>query len=65
VDSLPKVLEKLATTDKATLAIEKQPHGKTRVTSGSWEGEKVFFRDQVFRPATSRPHPRRNEATPA
>jgi hypothetical protein len=41
-----KVLEKLATSDKAT--IERQPDGKMRVTSGSWDGEKVFSRDQVL-----------------
>ena len=28
--------------------IEKPPDGKMRVASGSWEGEKVFFRDQVL-----------------
>jgi hypothetical protein len=43
-----KVLEKLATNDKATLAVERQPDGKMRVASGSWVGEKVFFRDQVL-----------------
>ena len=43
-----KVLEKLATSDKATIVIERQPDGKMRVTSGSWDGEKVFFKDQVL-----------------
>jgi hypothetical protein len=43
-----KVLEKLATSDKATIVIERQPDGKMRVTSGSWDGEKVFSRDQVL-----------------
>jgi glutamate mutase epsilon subunit len=28
--------------------IERQPDGKMRVTSGSWDGEKIIFRDQVL-----------------
>jgi hypothetical protein len=47
-ERLGTVLEKLATTAKTTLVVEKQPDGKMRVTSGSWEGEKVFLRDQVL-----------------
>jgi hypothetical protein len=47
-DATEKVLEKLATSDKVSLIIERQPDGKMRVTSGSWDGEKVFFRDQVL-----------------
>jgi hypothetical protein len=43
-----KVLEKLATSDKISIIVERQPDGKMRVTSGSWDGEKVFFRDQVL-----------------
>ena len=43
-----KVLEKLATSDKVTIVIERQPDGKMRVTSGSWDGEKVILRDQVL-----------------
>jgi len=43
-----KVLEKLATSDKISIVVERQPDGKMRVTSGSWDGEKVFFRDQVL-----------------
>jgi hypothetical protein len=43
-----KVLERLATSDKTTIVIEKQPDGKMRVTSGSWDGEKIFLRDQVL-----------------
>jgi hypothetical protein len=46
--TLEKVLEKLATSDKITLVVAKQPDGKMRVTSASWEGEKVFSRDQVL-----------------
>jgi hypothetical protein len=47
-NTLEKVLEKLAVTDKTTIVVERQPDGKMRVTSGSWEGEKVFLRDQVL-----------------
>ena len=47
-DSPEKVLEKLATSDKATIVVERQSDGKMRVTSGSWDGEKVFLRDQVL-----------------
>jgi hypothetical protein len=46
-DSLKKVLERLATTDKTTLVCEKAPEGKIRVTSGSWAGGKVIFKGQV------------------
>ena len=28
--------------------IEKQADGKMRVMSGSWDGEKIIFRDQVL-----------------
>ena len=47
-DSLEKVLEKLVVTDKATMVVAEDHDGKMRVTSGSWEGEKVFARDQVL-----------------
>ena len=47
-DTLEKVLDRLATTEKATIVIERAPDGKMRVTSGSWDREKVFFRDQVL-----------------
>jgi hypothetical protein len=43
-----KVLEKLATSDKASIVIERQTDGKMRVTSGSWDREKVILRDQVL-----------------
>jgi hypothetical protein len=43
-----KVLEKLATSDKATIVVERQSDGKMRVTSGSWDGEKVILKDQVL-----------------
>lgn len=42
-DNIEKVLEKLATTDKSTLVVSKEPEGKARVASGSWQGDKVFF----------------------
>jgi hypothetical protein len=38
-----KVLERLATSDKTSIIIEKQRDGKMRVTSGSWDGEKIFL----------------------
>ena len=38
----------MATSDKTTIVIERQPDGKMRVTSGSWDGEKIIFRDQVL-----------------
>jgi hypothetical protein len=47
-DKQEKVLEKLATSDKVTIVIERQSEGKMRVTSGSWDGEKVMLRDQVL-----------------
>jgi hypothetical protein len=43
-----KVLERLATSDKTTIVIERQPDGKMRVASCSWDGEKVFLKDQVL-----------------
>jgi hypothetical protein len=43
-----KVIKRLATSDKTTIVIERQPDGKMRVTSGSWESEKVFLKDQVL-----------------
>ena len=43
-----KVLEKLATSDRVTIVIERQPDGKMRVTSGSWHSEEVLFHDQVL-----------------
>jgi hypothetical protein len=43
-DTGEKVLEKLATSDKVTVVIERQPDGKMRVTSRSY----VILRDQVL-----------------
>jgi hypothetical protein len=32
-----------------TIVIERQSDGKMRVASGSWDGEKVFLKDQVLK----------------
>jgi hypothetical protein len=53
-DNLPKVLEKLATSDKSTLVIEKQPDGKMRVLSGSWEGETTLVKSSTSRVSITR-----------
>jgi hypothetical protein len=47
-DTHEKVLEKLATSDKATIVVERLTDRKMRVTSGSWDREKVLLRDQVL-----------------
>jgi hypothetical protein len=47
-DTTEKVLEKLAMSDKASIVIERLTDGKMRVTSGSWDREKVILRDQVL-----------------
>jgi hypothetical protein len=58
-----KVLEKLATTEGISLIVKREPDGKMRVTSGSWEGEKVLFRNEVLevRNVDSRLHVSRKE----
>jgi hypothetical protein len=38
----------MAMTEETSIVIERPPDGKMRVTSGSWDGEKVFLRDQVL-----------------
>ena len=48
VKNLEKVIERLAVLDKATLAIEKAPEGKVRVTSSSWPSEKVILKGEVL-----------------
>ena len=62
-----KVLERLATSDKITIVIERQSDGKMRVTSGSWDGEKVFLKDQVLEVrhaiADARLHGSQNQGT--
>jgi hypothetical protein len=47
-DSTEKVLERLATSDKVTLVIERLLNGNMRVTSGFWVNEKVILRDEVL-----------------
>jgi hypothetical protein len=47
-DSTEKVLERLATSEKATIVVERPLNGNTRVTSGSWVNEKVILRDEVL-----------------
>jgi hypothetical protein len=42
-DIVEKVLERLATTEKSTIVLERQPDGKMRVTSGASDGEKDIF----------------------
>jgi hypothetical protein len=59
-----KVLERLATSDMTTIVIERQPDGKMRVASGSWDGEKVFFEGSGAQGAARdrrRPAPRRSQ----
>jgi hypothetical protein len=60
---LNRVIEKLATSDKVTLTVERLPEGKMRVTSGRWDHEKVFAPDQVLevRWINSRLHVARKE----
>jgi hypothetical protein len=47
----------MATSDKTTIVVERQPDGKMRVTSGSWDGEKIFLRDLVLELSTLFPTP--------
>jgi len=63
---LDRVLEKIATSDKITLVIERQPDGKMGATSQSWEHEKVFFPDEVLevRCVSGRLHVSRNVRKP-
>jgi hypothetical protein len=44
----PPADEKLATTEKTTIAIAREVGGKVPVTSGSWDGEKVILKDEVL-----------------
>jgi hypothetical protein len=64
--TLEKVLEKLAVTDKTTLAIEKAPEGKIRVTSNAWASEKVILKGEVLevRNVDGRLHVARKERRP-
>jgi hypothetical protein len=44
VKNREKVLEKVATSEKATIVFERQPDGKIRVSSSPWDAEKAFLR---------------------
>ena len=46
--SLDKVLERLATSNRLTLVVERLHDGKMRVTSSSWDHERVLLRDQAL-----------------
>jgi hypothetical protein len=48
VENFEKVVEKIATTERSTIVVERAPEGKIRVTSGSWDGEKVILKNQVL-----------------
>jgi hypothetical protein len=48
VDEREKILERLATSEKTTIVVERAPDGKMRVISGPWDGEKVILKDQVL-----------------
>jgi len=48
VENWKKILERLATSKKATIVIERPSEGKIRMTSGSWGQPKVVLRDQVL-----------------
>lgn len=43
-----KVLEKLATSDKVTIVIERLTDGKMQATSSSWDGEKLILCDRAL-----------------
>jgi hypothetical protein len=62
-----KGLERLATSQKTTIVIERKPDGKMRAASGSWDGEKVFLKDQVLEVrhaiADTRLHGSQNQGT--
>ena len=66
--TLPKKFSNAwSTSDKTTIVIERQPDGKMRVASGSWDGEKVFLKDQVLEVrhaiADARLHGSQNQGT--
>jgi hypothetical protein len=54
------VLERIATTERVTIIIERDTDGKMRATSGSWDGAKVFLRG----PQCRRPAARRSQGAP-
>jgi hypothetical protein len=45
---LNRVIEKLATSDEVTLTVERSAEGKMRVTSSSWDAQRVFAPDHVL-----------------
>jgi hypothetical protein len=45
---LDRIIEKLATSDKVTLTIERSREGKMHVTSNGWDHERMFARNQVL-----------------
>ncbi len=45
--SLGPVLEKLATSERITITVERLPSGNIRVKSNSWDHERVLLRNQV------------------
>jgi hypothetical protein len=48
VEKLEKVLERLATTEKTTIAIAREEGGKIRVKLSTWADEKVILKDEVL-----------------
>jgi len=47
-DALEPVIEKMAVTERITLAIEKLPEGKIRVGASSWPDAKVVLKGEVL-----------------
>jgi len=44
---LPKVIDKLAVSDRITVVFGGLPERKIRVTSSSWDDAKVILHDQI------------------
>jgi hypothetical protein len=42
-----EMLERLATSDKVTIVVERPLNGNMRITSGSWDNEKVILPNEV------------------
>jgi hypothetical protein len=61
-----RVIEKMALSNKVTLTAERQPEGKIRVTSNSWQDEKVLLPNEVLevRCVSGRLHVARKERHP-
>ena len=64
--AIPDAAEKASNRRKQVRETERQSDGKMRVTSGSWDGEKVILRDQVLevRNVDGRLHVARKERRP-